>query len=127
MSLVARHLESNGIPSLIIGSAIDIVEHCNVPRYVHVDFPLGNPCGKPYDKSMQLAIMQEAMDFFACAKASKAVRRLTWRWADTEDWRDAYAQVNESNRQQLLEAGRLRRRQQEESRGSGKAWLNRIE
>jgi len=40
VSLIARHLEANGIPTLIIGSAIDVVEHCGVPRYLHSDFPL---------------------------------------------------------------------------------------
>jgi D-proline reductase (dithiol) PrdB len=33
VSLVARHLETNGIPTVIVGSALDIVEHCGVPRF----------------------------------------------------------------------------------------------
>jgi hypothetical protein len=32
VSLVARHLEENGIPTVTIGSARDIVERCRVPR-----------------------------------------------------------------------------------------------
>jgi hypothetical protein len=28
VSLVARHLETNGIPTVIVGSALDVVEHC---------------------------------------------------------------------------------------------------
>ncbi|MCY4263644.1 MAG: hypothetical protein OXE78_02155 [Gammaproteobacteria bacterium] len=127
MSLVARHLEAHGMPTLVLGSAIDIIEHCCVPRYVHVDFPLGNPCGKPYDETMQLEIMQEALLFFARAKELNSVLRLPWYWAENEDWRDAYAAVNDSNRQELFEMGELRRRQQEQARTSGKAWLSRIE
>ena len=32
MSLVSRHLEANGIPTVVIGSARDIVEECGVAR-----------------------------------------------------------------------------------------------
>jgi len=49
VSLVSRHLEANGISTVVIGSARDIVEECGVARFVFSDFPLGNPCGKPYD------------------------------------------------------------------------------
>ena len=57
MSLVARHLEANDIPTIILGSAKDIVEHCGVPRFLFTDFPLGNPCGKPWDVEMQRRIV----------------------------------------------------------------------
>ena len=62
MSLVARHLESEGIRTVVIGSARDIVEECGVPRFLFVDFPLGNPCGKPWDFPMQQALIGEAFD-----------------------------------------------------------------
>ncbi|MFP5405724.1 MAG: glycine reductase, partial [Gammaproteobacteria bacterium] len=45
VSLVARHLESNGIATVIMGCAKDIVEHCGVPRLMFSDFPLGNAAG----------------------------------------------------------------------------------
>ena len=57
MSLVARHLEANGLPSVVVGSARDIVEECGVARFLFSDFPLGNPCGRPDDGTMQEAIV----------------------------------------------------------------------
>ena len=48
-SLVARHLEANGIPTVVMGCAKDIVEHAAVPRFLFSDFPLGNSAGKPHD------------------------------------------------------------------------------
>ena len=48
-SLVARHLEANGIPTVLMGCAKDIVEHAAVPRFLFSDFPLGNSAGKPHD------------------------------------------------------------------------------
>ena len=127
MSLVARHLETNGLPTLIIGSAIDIVQYCGVPRYVHVDFPLGNPCGKPWDAAMQLAILQQALAFFATAPAAGSVLRLPWRWSEDESWRDRYARVTASNREQLRQKGEHSRRQQQLSKSQGKIWLNKID
>ena len=62
MSLAARHLEAAGIPTVIVGSARDIVEECGVPRFLFVDFPLGNPCGKPWDGEMQYKIVGGALD-----------------------------------------------------------------
>ena len=42
-------------------SARDIVEECGVPRFLFVDFPLGNPCGKPWDAEMQRRIVGGAL------------------------------------------------------------------
>ena len=57
MSLVARHLEAHGIPTVIAGSARDIVEECGVPRFLFSDFPLGNPLGRPWGVEMQRRII----------------------------------------------------------------------
>ena len=59
ISLVGRHLEANGIPTVIIGSALDVVEHCGVPRFYFTDFPLGNPCGHPWQPDMQREIVRQ--------------------------------------------------------------------
>jgi hypothetical protein len=61
VSLVARHLESNGIPTAVFGCARDIVEWAGVPRFVFTDFPLGNPCGRPFDAVMQSAILETGL------------------------------------------------------------------
>ena len=53
MSLVARYLERNGIPTVVMGAAKDIVEHAGVPRFLFSDFPLGNSCGKPHEPDTQ--------------------------------------------------------------------------
>ena len=52
-SLVARHLEANGIATVVMGCAKDIVEHAVVPRFLFSDFPLGNSAGKPHDVASQ--------------------------------------------------------------------------
>lgn len=127
MCLVARHLEANGIPTLVLGSAMDIIEYCGTPRYVHVDFPLGNPAGKPYDAEMQAAIAEQAIKFFEHATEEDSILRLPYRWSDSEAWRDGYAEVTDENREELAQKGEERRRQQEQIKASGKSFLNKIE
>ena len=73
MSLVARHLEANGIPTVVFGCARDIVEHAGVPRFVFCDFPLGNPCGKPFDAVMQRDIVGLGLDLLVTASAPTTV------------------------------------------------------
>ena len=76
MSLVARHLEENAIPTLVLGSARDIVEECGVPRFLFCDFPLGNPAGRPYDRRMQHAIAELALGVESAARPRDRVAQL---------------------------------------------------
>ena len=109
VSLVARHLEANGIPTVILGSARDIVAHCGVPRFAFVDFPLGNPCGVPFDRDMQAAIAAAAVDLFDTASVPGTVDTLPYRWSDDESWRAGYFKVDEANIDTLRRAGEERR------------------
>jgi hypothetical protein len=84
VSLVARHLESNGIPTVVFGCARDIVEHCGVPRFVFCDFPLGNPCGKPFDAAMQRDIVGRGLDLLERATAPGTTVVAPWAWGDDE-------------------------------------------
>jgi D-proline reductase (dithiol) PrdB len=119
VGLVARHLESHGIPTVVMGSAMDIVEHCGVARYLHSDFPLGNPCGKPYDKEMQCNIVNQALALLERAKESGTIKRTPYSWTNDNDWREAYARVDDSNRDHLRSLGDKRRQQQAKLKGSG--------
>jgi hypothetical protein len=96
VSLVARQLEANGIATVIIGSARDVVEHCGVPRFVFTDFPLGNPCGKPYDADMQRSIVGLALDLLPTAPASRTTVQAPYVWSDDQSWRDEFMRVEVS-------------------------------
>ncbi len=61
MSLVARHLEGLGIPTLCLGSALDILEAGAPPRAAFVDYPLGHSAGRPFDPADQDQIHQTLM------------------------------------------------------------------
>jgi hypothetical protein len=92
VSLAARHLEANGIPTVILGCARDIVEHAGVPRFVFSDFPLGNPCGRPFDVEMQRGIMRLALDVLEYSIAPRTTVQTPYVWEAEETWRDRYLQ-----------------------------------
>jgi hypothetical protein len=109
VSLVARHLEANGMPTVVVGSAHDIVEHCGVPRFVFSDFPLGNPCGHPWRPDMQDAIVGLALHLLAAADGPRATARAPFTWRADAGWRQRYNRVDPADRERLLALGDARR------------------
>ena len=77
------------MPTVIIGAACDIVEHCGVPRFVFVDFPLGSPCGEPFDSDMQHRIVAAALDLLETAEAPRTTVTMPLVWSKGEAWKDA--------------------------------------
>lgn len=87
MSLVARHLEDNGIPTVVIATARDIVECCGVARLVHTDYPLGNPCGQPFNPAEQRQIVDLAMDLLETAAGSRTTVTAPFEWSGGDEWK----------------------------------------
>ena len=111
MSLAARHLEANGIPTVVCGSARDIVEQAGVPRFVFTDFPLGNPIGRPYDVAMQAGVTELALALLESAAFPRTTVQAPFSWGD-DSWRAGYMRVDDSNRELLRRAGEERRARQ---------------
>jgi len=120
VSLVARHLEAAGIPTVVIGSARDIVEECGVPRFLFSDFPLGNPCGKPWDAKMQLEVTGLALDLLESARLPRTTVQTPLRWSDDSSWKDGYARIDEEKMKSLREAGDRRRARQQVAKEQGR-------
>ena len=113
ISLVARHLEANFIPTVIVGSALDVVEHCGVPRFYFNDFPLGNPCGPPWQKAMQRDIVRAALHLLETASGPRTTVKSPFAWhEDGAVWRARYGRVDPADKERLRELGEARRRQQ---------------
>lgn len=70
LALVARHLESHGISTVLMACAKDIAEHVGTPRVLFSDFPLGNAAGKPHDKASQAATLELALRVLESAPAA---------------------------------------------------------
>lgn len=112
MCLVARHLEENKLPSVVVGSARDIVEECGVARFLFTDFPLGNPFGKPWDKEMQRSIMDMALTLLECAWQPRTTVQTPFTWSEDDTWRNAFMHVSEEQREEYKKLGEARRAEQ---------------
>jgi D-proline reductase (dithiol) PrdB len=112
VSLVARHLEANGIASVVVGSARDVVEECGVARFLFSDFPLGNPAGRPYDREMQGRISELAVELAASATEARTTIQTPFQWSDDDSWKHAYARVDAARADALRRAGDERRARQ---------------
>lgn len=121
MSLVARTLEESGIPTVVIGSARDIVEECGVPRFLFSDFPLGNPCGKPENSMMQRDMIGYAFDLLETARMPRTTVQSPFVWDEDTSWKERYARVDAEAAERLRKAGDARRKEQEKAKRSGRS------
>ena len=93
VSLAARHLEANGISTVVMGCARDIVEHVGVPRFLFSDFPLGNPAGRPGDRESQSFTMELALKVLEAAPAPRTTVQSPLRWSESAEWKLDYSNV----------------------------------
>lgn len=93
LSLIARHLEANGIPTVILGCARDIVERVGVPRFLFSDFPLGNAAGRPNDVASQDLTLGMALDLLEQAAAPRTLAQSPLHWNGDPDWKRDYGNV----------------------------------
>ena len=103
MSLAARHLEANGIPTVIMGCAKDIVEHCGVPRFLFSDFPLGNSAGRPDDVESQTLTLELALRVLETAPAARTTVQSPLRWRDDASWKLDYLNLATMTPEDLAE------------------------
>ncbi len=103
VSLAARLLEANGIPTVIMGCAKDIVEHCGVPRFLFSDFPLGNSAGRPHDIDSQTLTLELALRVLETAPAARTTVQSPLRWQDDASWKLDYNDLAKLTPENLAE------------------------
>jgi len=101
VSLVARHLESNGLPTVIMGCAKDIVEHAGVPRFVFSDFPLGNAAGRPHDEPSQRATLELALATLESAPGPRTTVQSPLRWSEDPSWKLDFSNIERLSPEEL--------------------------
>jgi hypothetical protein len=93
LSLVARYLEANGIATVVMGCAKDIVEHCGVPRFLFSDFPLGNGAGRPHDPASQAQTLAMALQLLAAATGPRTTMQSPLSWAASHEWKQDFHNI----------------------------------
>ena len=117
MSLVARQLEADGLPSVILGCAKDIVEYCGVPRFLFSDFPLGNSAGRPFDAESQALTLELALRVLESAPAARTTVQSPLRWREDASWKLDFSNLDRMTPEQIAE----RRREFDEVKAVAKA------
>ena len=103
VSLVARHLEAGGIPTVIMGCAKDIVEYCGVPRFLFSDFPLGNSAGRPFDPDSQALTLELALRVLEAAPAARTTVQSPLRWSEDAAWKLDFSNLDRMTPEQIAE------------------------
>ena len=62
MGLVARVIESSGIPTVVVATGRDLTVQVRPPRALFVNFPMGNNFGAPGAVDQQCRILQRALE-----------------------------------------------------------------
>ena len=94
MCLIARHLEANGIATVCVASALDIIEAGRPPRSVFIDYPLGHTVGRPFDPDNQRTIVRGALSAFEAITTPGGIMSLDIRWSDNDNWKTEMADDN---------------------------------
>ena len=114
LALAARHLEANGIATVVMGCARDVVEHCGVPRFLFSDFPLGNAAGRPHDPRSQRQTLELALRLLQDAPAANTTWQSPLTWSDSPDWKPDW-KLDYANPERLTQGELLRLREETES------------
>jgi len=117
VSLAARHLEAQGISTVIMGCAKDIVEHCGVPRFLFSDFPLGNSAGRPFDTASQAQTLELALRVLESAPAPRTTVQSPLRWSADAAWKADYLNLGKLSPEVIAE----RRKEFDEVKGIARA------
>ena len=93
VSLAARMLEENGISTIVMGCAKDIVEYVGVPRFLFSDFPLGNGAGRPNDLVSQAFTFDLALSVLETAPAPRTTVQSPLAWTASPEWKLDYCNI----------------------------------
>jgi hypothetical protein len=67
--VLARWIETAGIPTVVVTMMPAVAEERRAPRIVGVEFPFGHAFGMPGDKTMQRRVLEVALQVLAGSTA----------------------------------------------------------
>jgi len=116
VSLAARHLEENGIATVVMGCAKDIVEFVGVPRFLFSDFPLGNAAGRPKDPQSQAFTLELALRILESAPTARTTVESPLRWSTDSSWKLDYSNIERLSSEEIRQLREKFDRQKEIAR-----------
>ena len=120
MSLVARVLEAGGISTVTYTNARDIAASAGNPRQIFLNYPLGNPAGRPHDADNQRDVLNAGLKLLEEADKPGIIVDLPYVWSESKAWMEKFmtdeqpfiSDEAESRRQELLQIAREQKAKQ---------------
>ena len=114
MSLVARVLEAGGISTVTYTNARDIAASAGNPRQIFLNYPLGNPTGRPHDADNQRDVLRVGLKLLEEADKPGIIVDLPYVWSESKTWMQKFmtdeqpftSEAAEAKRQELLQKAR---------------------
>ncbi len=114
MSLISRVLEAGGIPTVTYTNARDICARAGTPRQVFLNYPLGNPVGRPRDPENQREVLRAGLKLLQEADKPGIILDLPYLWSGNQEWMEKFmtdeqpflSDEAEARRQELLKKAR---------------------
>jgi len=114
VSLVGRVLEAGGISTVTYTNARDIGASAGNPRQIFLNYPLGNPAGRPQDPENQRSVLREGLKLLQNADKPGIIVDLPYSWSDSRKWIEKFmtdeqpfiSEDAEAKRQELLQNAR---------------------
>ncbi len=120
MSLVARVLEAGGISTVTYTNARDIAASVGNPRQIFLNYPLGNPAGRPHDADNQRDVLRVGLKLLEEADKPGIIVDLPYVWSENKAWMEKFmtdeqpftSEEAEVRRQELLQKAREQKTEQ---------------
>ena len=81
-------IEARGIPTLVIGTAYDIMSHVVPPRAAFVDHPVGRTFGPPNERLRHTAVLRRALAELPKFTSAGEIHDLGCQWlpSGSREW-----------------------------------------
>jgi len=120
VSLVARVLEAGGISTVTYTNARDIAASAGNPRQIFLNYPLGNPAGRPHDADNQRDVLRAGLKLLEEAEKPGIIVDLPYVWSESRAWMEKFmtdeqpftSEAAEARRQKLLQKAREQKTEQ---------------
>nr|WP_142386563.1 hypothetical protein [Bacillus sp. Marseille-P3661] len=78
--MIQRAVEQEGIPTLSISHLPELTERTNVPRALHIKFPMGSTFGAPGRSDLQRKIVLDMINGVTDIKETGTIQPLPYNW-----------------------------------------------
>lgn len=75
-------VEEAGIPTVLLSTGRDLTAQVRPPRSAFVNFPMGNPFGRPGDRETQRSILLATLRLAGEAREAGTLIDLDYEWSE---------------------------------------------